>query len=1304
VADYELTKSGSTIGDYISYPGATLADKFLALTNGDVTGTDKYPKVDMSLFDQATMCATCHVGGAFYEHDRKGVRLPVRLKADLDAGIVNTVTGTVWEEYDATYGFDKSYGTYAPWLYPVFAGNDPSKPYMAPLGWGNAAWNGKLGAQNQYNPPMTTGQLMMPNVKEMDCLFCHFTGYDNIAGSVMTQAGNLSFAPSAGAGFMDMMPISPNYMGYNGNPGSPLTFTNMSGNPMVFGQNVSFVSISADALNKINAKPLTNNCSLCHATKTLKNLPEMFGTTGGSNGFMSSAPMVYDPTHGNGPLGKRMVSYDLNGQFIFSGSTPVINGGNYMSYLMAPDMQYVQAMGVTPYNATSMTAGVIGGGNPLATGPLYFSWDQASSQNQNVQKLNVGTFARAEWFKRGDAWQPGQDVHGGLGCAGCHFTGETDKKNQCDPGRGHDAMSGIEDSLPAFRNGQPVADGLNHDTRNTVKRCEFCHITGKDYFGQPIETFGAPNPASSHSTYGLTANTVQTVKSYTASGAAGGFGGQGIAQNTDFTSDNTKLSIGNHLDVMDCTVCHVQKKSMVVRMLDATSGNRYPVVLGTDPSKGMFGMFQDPGNDAMNAGVVQQYTQMFGAVNTYFGLTAADTAPAGIKQTSPACTNVIAMIGQFGLLDVFNAPPPNGAGGQCSALSQFPQEHFTMMGHPELSASDFTAPAFMVAPPADAHVVGGQLQEWKPLLVWQKNGNMDLPLEGQASGLPFPSKNGSGMEFRRKLYLANPIVAALWNNVSETVDANGDTAVGGILNNSKASLVGYKDIFTNQDLNKNNTQGFGEPIFDPWIMRDLKAGMNFGPSAMSVIPVGFGGATYASAFNPADGKFTGAFKYVSIWSGAITLTEPEEIHAYLVNRGANWVGTGAGTANPAPKTQLSYVGDPFTVTHGVKAVNTYVLGKNCADCHASNKEIFNGGFTMTGAAIPADHTYDPTSYLKYNPTSGDYYRMPGIGLGSPSGFMERPLEPFRIKALKGELRTAYEGFNKLGQPRSSEFQGEYTAPDGTEYTFTKDLERSHVLYPVETVAMDNTGGEKKIYYKISDCDVASDGKITPKTGAVALNGQEYADYMETGVNTAMASYGIGVNPVAKLQSPIADADSTQTGIQVATGTALSVKAEFAQPNAGKTADIGTVTYAWTTSDAIAAIANPSSRTAATFTFSTTGTKTITLTVTDEEGKVSSTYVTVYAVVPPIAIAWVDNAGNLGGTINVSNLLPTTNYVKIYFGDGAYVTKTITVGATTASQTRTYATAGSKQIQVYAYNSAQKQISYMQQSITVNGAN
>ena len=41
---------------------------------------------------------------------------------------------------------------------------------------------------------------MMPNVREMDCLFCHLQGYNNVMNSVMVQAGSLSSAATVGAG------------------------------------------------------------------------------------------------------------------------------------------------------------------------------------------------------------------------------------------------------------------------------------------------------------------------------------------------------------------------------------------------------------------------------------------------------------------------------------------------------------------------------------------------------------------------------------------------------------------------------------------------------------------------------------------------------------------------------------------------------------------------------------------------------------------------------------------------------------------------------------------------------------------------------------------------------------------------------------------------------------------------------------------------------------------------------------------------------------------------------------------------
>ncbi len=727
MADYELNNAGQNI-NYMNSGLGVQGSLGLFLNGGAGTDGKKYPKVDMSLWDQVTMCATCHVGGVFYEQDRQGNRLPARLFADWGAAMlqqgppsINPITTTVWESYDPATGAQTSQPTFAPWVMPMFTGNDPANgtaiiPGINPDGSGTALNLGLSVPQDMSMPNanypdgpqyfnLKKGQLLMPNVKEMDCLFCHMKGYNNVMASVMTQAGNLAYASTAGAMLMNTMTQS--YDMPNAALGTPVP-----------GMGVP-VSLSNDAVANIMAKPDANNCMQCHATKTLKNLPEMFGTTGTANGFLSSAPMVYDPAYGNGPLGKRMVSYDINAAMLFPGQTsPVITfsfdaqgnfTGNLYSYMM-PGLPFPQAMGKSLFNNISSSRGEIGGGNAGHTGPLYYSRTTGET-DQNTMKRSTMPFPRAEWFKRGDAWQDGKDVHVSLACAGCHYTGDTVNKNQCDPGRGFDMMSGIQDGVPPLKNRDLVpGDGgpAAHDTRNTVKRCEFCHVTAQDYYGNTIETFGAPNPTTAHQNAGLLANVVQIVDKYETSGA---FGGQGVPQTTDYATLKADSGIGNHLDVMDCTVCHVQKKSMMVRTLDATSGNRYPSVLGTDPNKGMFSLFEDPATTPLNNYAAGQYNTMYTAI----GMTRADGS--AWYQADNTGKDV----------DPYGVP-----------------------------------------------AVGGTLQPWKPLHTWQKAGNMDLPLStGNIFSPGIHTDTKAGLKFRRKIYLSNPIVAAIWNNTDPAIDANG---------------------------------------------------------------------------------------------------------------------------------------------------------------------------------------------------------------------------------------------------------------------------------------------------------------------------------------------------------------------------------------------------------------------------------------------------------------------------------------------------------------------------------------------------
>ena len=1230
MADYQL--DGNT-GKHIDYmkTGVNAFNNFLK-------GGDNYPKVDMSLWDQATMCATCHVGGVFYEQDREGNRLPAKAMADWAPALLggapaslNPITATVWEKYDPATGVDQSFVTMSPWVYPVYMGKggapDPTLPGGGPMVVPNGlALPPGVTSIQMANPnggaayTVVAGQLMMPNVKEMDCLFCHLKGYDNVMASVMVQAGSLSATPATGAGLFDMFSLSPTFMGYDPMNGKT-SYVRISQTPMaqmlppVFASYSSheLVFLTAKVTDNIKGKPDENNCHQCHATKTLKNFPEMFGVTGGSTGFLSSAPMVYDPTYGVGPLGKRMVNYDINAPFMQSGTSQVIDGSNFMNFMM-PGLSYLQANGPSPFNMTTLGNG-IGGGNMAMTGPLYYypmvpqNPANPMAVDQNTLKKSTMPFPRAEWFKRGDAWQAGQDVHTSFGCAGCHFTGNMTDKNMCDPGRGFDAASTIQDGLPNFKERAPVVENgdlagtiKKHDTRNTVKRCEFCHITGTDYFGNKIDTMNAPNPDTLHAKAGLLANINQIVDQM---GEHGQYGGKGVPRLTNFTSQETGkaaggtiLGRGNHLDVMDCTVCHVNKVSMAVRSLDASSGMRFPAIVGTDPMAGMLGLFEDP----------------------------------------------------------------------------------TGMGHA---------------------YGGGDLKPWQPLTMWQPYGNMELPL---STGIKAADPR---VQFRRKLYLTNAITAVLWNNEDPTVDANGDGVTGGKLIGddpvtglprsvndplqTKGSLKGYRDIFSGDVPDHNNTAGFDWPIFDPWTMRDLKSGFNFGPAPLSVISIGFGGfGTPASMTDPTGGKYTSLYnengyfandnwKYASVWSGAVVFTEPDQIRDYKAYRSAIKDATDGKSWD---KTTLTFIGAPFMVTHGVKPVSTYVKGKTCDSCHATGKGFFKGSYDMVGPALPSTKVYDGGKYpmtdefgnLRVDPATGEPMRYSNPPMLETTGnMMMRPLEPVRVKGYKGDLTGYFEGYNKLGQPREVNIVKDVP---GTDYEYISTVDRSEIIYPEEDGA---------IYFKVTD--INADGSLNP--GAKALSGQEYASYMETGVDTDLSHYGINVDPVAQMNA-LVDEDSTAFGIQWVKGKNYNVSAAFAQPNSATapTGDFGTVEYKWTTTDNTTGVAGRT----ATLNFATTGSKTISLTVKDEEGKVRQVSATVNVVEPIISITYVGTAATF------ANLPAGTTTAKIYWGDGGLTTKT---GISTSSITvnHTYATKTAKTIKIYCYNASGVQVGYMQQVVT-----
>ncbi|MDR3579735.1 MAG: cytochrome C [Oryzomonas sp.] len=855
------------------------------------------------MWDEATECGFCHPGGGFVEKDRNGKRYS-QMSPTTDG--MTPFNATVFELYSTTTGLPKHKVIVSPWSYPLYQNG---APVITPGGWGQTA---TMQLPDGSPMPVFAGQVMMPNVKEFDCLACHFEGYSNLMSSVMSMSGGLNAGPSFGAGFMNMFTQAYDFT-------TGMLQKDSSGN----------VSLTPAFFTKMTAQPSSQNCRNCHMPSGLKDLPDMM------NDFLSGAPMAYTGSFTQSFTGLAMPAFDFNAPFGYTwdwtvqGSTsPTLymtqtGIGSTTSFTTTIPSGWPSALGMTPFNAaalsnfsSAMPAGYkqyfLGGGNPAGSGPIYFQATIPGSggmQDQNALKKGILPFPRAEWFKRGDLWAADADVHYSLECSGCHMNTNTTKvdvfaaptsasnsktvfngKSLCDPGRGFDWLSGTEGNA-ALR--------TKVNSQNTVKKCENCHLTGQNSDGVAINTYGAPNPTAKHQQYGLLRNVTNKVIAtsaavFTAAGDANPNGSQTLAR-------------GNHLDVVDCTVCHLYRKQMAVRMLDSSSGARFPNMIGFDASRGMLGMFSNP-----------------------------------MPGTIPANTN---------------------------------------------------------------------LQEWKPAYIWQKYGN-------------YWKTNDDGTvnsNWNRKIYPVNFITASLWNNVDPTVDANGD----GVNGSPEIAHVG------NYASTDGDYPGSTSTVYDPWISRDLKAGMNFGPSGFAPIPVGFGGSTYQTAYD-SNGAFTGAWQFVGVYGGNVEFSTPEEISAYKTYRtqisgavdGKSWSGT-----------QMTFIGAPFAMTHGARATSTYVVGKSCTDCHSTTSNMINvfaGSVDMLGTAIKA--------------TAGNQ-------------FMQSPATQFTVVGAKDDIATGAEVTTKLGYSYELSFEQlcdwnsttKSCTPDANgAYKQVTPLDQSQVLYPVDT--------------------------------------------------------------------------------------------------------------------------------------------------------------------------------------------------------------------------------------------------------------
>jgi PKD repeat protein len=178
----------------------------------------------------------------------------------------------------------------------------------------------------------------------------------------------------------------------------------------------------------------------------------------------------------------------------------------------------------------------------------FYSYDAIPSDNPADPGNIKPPRYLSDLVKRGDTWK-GDEVHRLLECAGCHTqTGKyqawkpSDPNYMHSPGKGYDPMNTGSDEFGG-----------------TVKFCYDCHLLNGDLNGDKVtdmESFGAPDPNGAHTGAGLLAKIVSNARRINA---------QGIEE--EFT--------GNHLDIISCTTCHIQKRYAAARSIDFSTGSQF---------------------------------------------------------------------------------------------------------------------------------------------------------------------------------------------------------------------------------------------------------------------------------------------------------------------------------------------------------------------------------------------------------------------------------------------------------------------------------------------------------------------------------------------------------------------------------------------------------------------------------------------------------------------------------------------------------------------------------------------------------
>ncbi|WP_224963142.1 PKD domain-containing protein [Geomonas subterranea] len=809
-----------------------------------------------------------------------------------------------------------------------------------------------------------------------------------------------------------------------------------------------------------------------------------------------------------------------------------------------------------------------------ASGKLYV--DLSATLNSKPQSTNCSSCHQSQynvdWKKRGEQWLEGQEVHYSLGCMACHQRKDVTNPQVGTSGLVSEAKLGLCD--PA-KGGASDFDAMWNklDTVN-FKQCSDCHEpTGTTTW----PTYGAPNSENAHTAKGLNAK---------------------IA----FDKNGAPAS---HMDIMDCTACHISKNFDGGAMVDGT---------GAD-AEGRVALHDEP----------QVARDMNGTAGNALYWNNGKLYGANLLTSS--------FLRDMNGMDAANFGLDGNNDGRNAGMDTLLQTHINDLNN----------------------AVGAKA------VTMEKNADGSWVNEAEMTAL-YARINGDS---------------------TGTASTGTGTYPGGL-----KQLLGISDA-------TNDYKVIPKMSF---LMVPFKASHNIARTA--TMAWGKGGCSDCHGAN--KGFYNGAYPILGNMSGVDT--NGKNKFRFYSNQVTTFTKVnGLADITDSHPSVVTKKGDrTVPVTLLTKFDGPYVPNASAVD----NQTLRN----IDRSEVIYEGTFQTRDTAWYTTIAGSAPAASCSGPTSPF-YCATPTNIVAQDAVKSKA-TSTKGWLLKVEVRPA---GD-TNPNNITFR-TAQLGKDNATAMAEVLAALPASFTTNSDFTVTEAGGAltitaaanKEIRISPQTdsGPLGLKGKVYkADPIVRGSNsyagrdayvtylnglTSPAAFGIGIAPVASI-NPIADASAIDLGVQVKQNADVALTAPAAQTNAG--VEVGNVTYAWTTSDGTV-VTNPASRTTATVKFATLGTKTITLKVTDEEGKVSQTSTNVDVIVAPITIGW----DGVNDVATFTNLPVGTASVKIAWGDGFSTTKSGTAVVDPLTVRHLYSTGTAKTIRFYCYNGTGAQIGYQQATIT-----